>query len=145
MNDLNEFSESLKDLMSEQNLSVQALAKSTGIGFPNLYCYLRAERLPSVETAIVLADHFNCSAGYLLGLEQERRTENYKACPPFCKQIAFLIQYFGIPAYKIYSHTNISKARFFDWKSGKRKPSLDNIIKLAEFFDCPVDFVLGRI
>ena len=55
MNDLNEFSESLKDLMSEQNLSVQALAKSTGIGFPNLYCYLRAERLPSVETAIVLA------------------------------------------------------------------------------------------
>lgn len=145
MSDLNRFSESLQELMDEQNLSVQDLAKSTGIGFLNLYCYLRAERLPSVETAIALADYFGCSVGYLLGLEQERRTENYKACPPFCEQLTFLIQYFGVSAYKIYSHTNISKARFFDWKSGKRKPSLDNILKLAEFFDCPVDFILGRI
>ena len=56
-----------------------------------------------------------------------------------------MIQYFSVSAYKIYTNTNISKARFFEWKSGKRKPSLDNIIKLAEFFDCSVDFVLGRV
>lgn len=142
---MSKFSESLSELMDEHGLTVQKLSEDTGINFPNIYSYLRAERLPSVEKALVLADYFNCSVGYLLGMEQEKHPQNYQECPPFPQQLQFLIQYFSVSAYKIYTNTSISKARFFEWKSGKRKPSMDNIIKLAEFFDCSVDFVLGRV
>ncbi len=145
MTDLKPFAESLKEIINEYNLTVQKLSEETGINYPNIYSYLRAERLPSVEKALILAEFFNCSVGYLLGLEQERHTQSYTKCPPFPQQLDFLIKYFSVSTYKIYTNTNISKARFFEWKNGKRKPSLDNIIKLAEFFDCSVDFVLGRV
>ena len=30
------------------------------------------------------------------------------------------------------------------WKNGKKKPNIDNIIKIANALDCSVDYVLGR-
>lgn len=144
MVNLTKFSESLAELMQEKNLSVKDLAKATGIKGANIYYYLRAERLPSVESVIALADYFKCSTDFLLGLTDENTGETFKSCPPFSDRLDFLIKYFKVSAYKIYTHTNVSKARFFDWKRGKYMPSLDNIIKLSEFFDCSVDFILGR-
>ena len=67
---MSKFSESLSELMDEHGLTVQKLSENTGINFPNIYSYLRAERLPSVEKALVLADYFNCSVGYLLGIRK---------------------------------------------------------------------------
>lgn len=142
---LSKFSESLLELMEERNLSVKDLAKEVGIKSSNIYYYLRAERLPSVESIVALANYFACSTDFLLGLTEENRTETYKSCPPFSERLEFLIKYFNVSTYKVYTQTNVSKARFFDWKRGKYVPSLDNIIKLAEFFDCSVDFVLGRV
>lgn len=145
MDNLSKFSESLAELMQERNLSVKDLAEEVGIKDSNLYYYLRAERLPSVEALVLLADYFSCSADYLLGLTDESRVETYKQCPPFSQQLNFLLEYFGLSTYKVYTCANISKARFFDWKRGKYVPSLDNIMKLAEVFDCSVDYLLGRV
>ena len=145
MVNLSKFSESLAELMEERNLSVKDLAKEVGIKSSNIYYYLRAERLPSVESIVALANYFACSTDFLLGLTEENRPETYKACPPFSERLEFLIKYFNVSTYKVYTQTNVSKARFFDWKRGKYEPSLDNIIKLAEVFDCSVDFVLGRV
>lgn len=145
MVNLSKFSESLAELMQERNLSVKELAKAVGVKSSNLYYYLRAERLPSVESIVALANYFACSTDFLLGLTEENVTETYRPCPPFSQQLEFLIEYFGVSTYKVYTQTNVSKARFFDWKRGKYMPSLDNIIKLAEVFDCSVDFVLGRV
>ena len=145
MVNLSKFSESLAELMEEQNISVKDLAKVTGVKSSNLYYYLRAERLPSVESVVALANYFVCSTDFLLGLTEENLPETYKPCPPFSQRLEFLIGYFGVSTYKVYKQSHVSKARFFDWKRGKYAPSLDNIIKLAEVFDCSVDFVLGRV
>ena len=142
---LSKFSESLSELMQEAGLTVKELAQKTSIGATNIYYYLRAQRLPSVEAAVALADCFGCSVGYLLGLEEERQTKIYKQCPPFSERLDFLIGYFKVTTYKVYTQTNVSKARFFDWKRGKHAPTLDNIIRLSEIFNCSVDFVLGRV
>ena len=56
----------------------------------------------------------------------------------------FLKKQYNCTSYKIYTQTEITKSRFYDWKNGKRVPTVENIIKLAEFFDCRVDFILGR-
>ncbi|MCI8421223.1 MAG: helix-turn-helix transcriptional regulator, partial [Clostridia bacterium] len=44
----------------------------------------------------------------------------------------------------VYKNENISKARFYVWKNGVGMPNIDNIVKLAQIFDCSVDFVIGR-
>ncbi len=39
--------------------------------------------------------------------------------------------------------TKISSAAFFNYKAGKRLPDIDNLIKLAEEFNCTTDYLLG--
>ncbi|MDE5943011.1 MAG: helix-turn-helix transcriptional regulator, partial [Clostridia bacterium] len=39
---------------------------------------------------------------------------------------------------------DISKGCYYEWLSGKRQATLENVIKLADRFDCRVDFILGR-
>lgn len=31
------------------------------------------------------------------------------------------------------------------WQIGKSIPTMDSIIKLAKFFNCSIDFVIGRV
>lgn len=31
-----------------------------------------------------------------------------------------------------------------DWERGKREPSIDDLIRLADFFGCTVDYLIGR-
>ena len=59
MVNLSKFSGSLAELMEERNLSVKDLAKAVGVKSSNLYYYLRAERLPSVESIVALANYFD--------------------------------------------------------------------------------------
>ena len=38
----------------------------------------------------------------------------------------------------------INETSVYSWKNGKRVPNLDNLLKLSKFFDCSVDYLLGR-
>ena len=40
--------------------------------------------------------------------------------------------------------TGISSGNISDWKSGRSKPSAETLIKIAEYFDCSIDYLLGR-
>ncbi len=40
--------------------------------------------------------------------------------------------------------TGISSGNISDWKSGRSKPGLDSLLKIAEYFNCSVDYLLDR-
>lgn len=40
--------------------------------------------------------------------------------------------------------TGISTGNISDWKSGRSKPSADALIKIADYYSCSVDYLLGR-
>ena len=39
---------------------------------------------------------------------------------------------------------DIPKNRITNWKSGYTEPSLDDLLKVADYFDVSVDYLLGR-
>lgn len=39
--------------------------------------------------------------------------------------------------------TGISTGNISDWKSGKSNPNAEALIKLAKYFNCSVDYLLG--
>ncbi len=41
-------------------------------------------------------------------------------------------------------NTGISSGNISDWKSGRSKPGLNSLIKIADYFDCSVDYLLDR-
>ena len=47
-------------------------------------------------------------------------------------------------AYRLTKDLGLSNSAISDWKSGKAKPSLDAIIKIANYFNVSADFLMGR-
>ncbi len=141
---MSKLSETLEELISFNNLTVKSFAENIGIAASTVSNYLHGARTPSIENIIKIADYFNCSVDHLLGLESENPTLTFKKCPPFPEQLDFLMKKFNRKPIDVDKSDIVSKSNYFEWKKGKRQPSLDNVIGLAQFFDCRIDFVLGR-
>ena len=41
-------------------------------------------------------------------------------------------------------NVGVSSGNISDWKSGRSKPNIDTIIKIADYLDVSVDYLLGR-
>ena len=142
---LSNLSENLKDLMEEVEIKAPALARLTGIDASTILTLLRGDGLPYVDTLVTLADYFKCSTDYLLGLTDRLTEENFKQRPPFAEQLTFLLNHFKVTKYRLEKQTGFSEKTVNRWHNGKTQPTADSLIRLAKYFDCSVDFVLGRV
>lgn len=142
---MSNLSENLKDLMNEAEINAPALALATGIDPSTILTLLRGEGLPYVDTLVSLADHFRCSTDYLLGLTDRLEDIPFKKRPPFSEQLTFLLNHFKITKYRLEKQTGLSEKTVNRWHNGKTQPTVESLIRLANYFDCSVDFILGRI
>lgn len=139
------FAENLDALMFDNGrMNGKQLASAIGVSAPTVTQYLQMKHVPSVKNLLLLADYFHCSTDFLLGREEETRKITFRPCPPFSQQIVFLTKYFKMTYYRFYRSVKIPEATFFEWKTGTSVPSLENVVKIAEHFNCRVDFILGR-
>lgn len=142
---MSNLSESLKDLMEEAEINAPALAKATGIDSSTILTFLRGDGLPYVDTLVTLADYFKCSTDYLLGLTDKLSEEEFKQRPPFKEQLTFLLKHYNVTKYRMEKDTGLAEKTVNRWHNGKTQPTVDSLIRLAKYFDCSVDFILGRV
>lgn len=50
----------------------------------------------------------------------------------------------NISAYRLSQETGITQGMISYWKNGERMPSAENLVTLADYFGCSVDYLLGR-
>lgn len=50
----------------------------------------------------------------------------------------------GISQRQLGNHLNMSNQTVSFWEIGKREPDLDTLVKIADFFDVSVDYLLDR-
>ncbi|HFW6578681.1 helix-turn-helix transcriptional regulator [Streptococcus agalactiae] len=50
----------------------------------------------------------------------------------------------GFTQQEVADKIGINRGSYSNWENGKREPTLDNIIKLANILDVTVDYLLGR-
>ncbi|MCL2697915.1 MAG: helix-turn-helix domain-containing protein [Oscillospiraceae bacterium] len=62
----------------------------------------------------------------------------------FNERFVHILQERKISTYKLTKDTGISNGLISDWKNKKRTPASENLIKLADYFDVSVDYLLGR-
>lgn len=142
---MSNLSENLKDLMEEAEINAPALAKATGIDSSTILTFLRGDGLPYVDTLVTLADYFKCSTDYLLGLTDQLSEEEFKQRPPFSEQLTFLLKHFNVTKYRMEKDTGLAEKTVNRWHNGKTQPTVDSLIRLAKYFDCSVDFIIGRV
>lgn len=141
---LTDFSERLNELLAENDLDAIKLAKDVKIHRNTIYRYLAATNTPTLDTALKLANYFQCSLEYLLGRTEFNNKHANKSIPVFSERLRYLFKYFTSNEFQMTKATKISRSSTHDWLTGKRIPSLDNITKIANFYGCTLDFVIGK-
>ena len=54
-----------------------------------------------------------------------------------------LLKTTGTTVYRVSKSTGISASTFSDWKSGRSVPKIDKIKLIADFFDVPIEYMMG--
>ncbi len=144
MDILSNFGDNLAELIDENSLTVESFANSVGIAYSEVYRYLRKEYMPKLSNIIKIADCYNCSVDYLLGFIPYPENADFKATPPFNQRFKELLTDKNISRYRLSKETKISLNRLDDWYHGRFTPSLEKALELAKYFDCSVDYLLGR-
>lgn len=66
---MSKFAERLKELRIEKELSQAAVAKATGLSQNAIAQWENDKRVPNINALIAIAQFFDVSADYLLGLQ----------------------------------------------------------------------------
>lgn len=59
-------------------------------------------------------------------------------------RILSLIEERGITAYRLAKETGIAQSNIADWKKGKSNPSYGALVKIANYFEVPVEYLEGK-
>lgn len=141
---MSNLSETLQELMLDNGLDNKTLANRIGISPSRITDYVRNDKLPTVNNLILLADYFGCSTDFLLGRTYENPKKEFSASMQISEKIDYLIKKLNTSVIRVSDEAHVTKSRLYDWLNGTRQPSLDNLIKLANYFACSVDYLLGR-
>ena len=143
VDNLSKFSENLKDLLIQNNINPEVLAKNTKINKSQLSLYLRGVFYPSVKNALKIVNYFNCSLDFLFGLSDKFGVTSAKTKTTFYERIIKLINSFNISQYKLCKDINISDANFAKWKKGVL-PQFETLLNISQYFNCSLDYLIAR-
>ncbi len=136
----------LKELRKGLQLSQEELAKKINTSQRNIGRWENGENEPSATFVKNLAEFFGCTTDYLLGLEDDCNiTQKKKIFTTFQKQLKDLInEKCNGRQIEITKHTGIPQSVISNYFIRQSLPSAEYLIKLADFFGCTTDYLLGR-
>lgn len=139
------FSDCLKDILIERNISVKKLSETSGITDSRLYDFIAGKCAPSVSNAVKLADTLHCTLDYLFGFEEEYIfCQNYKLTSDCSDRLIQAIDNSGKTRYKISKEFKVSQQQLHNWYRRKQIPSLITLIAFADYFNCSLDYLIGK-
>lgn len=139
-------SEQLTELMNEDGYTQSTLAVAMNTARAKISLYQTGKSFPNFKYLVAFINFFNCSADFLIGLtDYPNRDIKYKPVQPFNIRLRKLFKDKDKTQKSLIESKHISWNTLHGWLTGKSSPSIENLKKLAKFFDCSVDFILGRI
>ena len=135
----------LKEYLEERDLTQSALAKTLDIQRSNVSEFLSDKHTPSFDCFVKMLYFFNCSADYLLGLTELHTEETLHPVPAFKDRLRAMLNERGVTQAELIANLPVSSAVPYKWLTGINEPSIESLIRLAEYFDCSVDYLIGRI
>lgn len=62
----------------------------------------------------------------------------------FTDRFREIVQCRNITAYRVAKDTGISQGLMAEYNRGEKIPTVQNLVKIADYLDCSVDYLLGR-
>lgn len=137
------FLDNLRELMEDGNINIPGLAVAIGRNKSAISRWFHERYLPDPSTLIALADYFGCSVDYLFGLSDSVGFVSVPDERRFYERFTELRDGAGVTDYRVAKECNLQKSTVSKWKEVER-PEAVSLYRLAKFFDCSMEFLLGR-
>ncbi len=141
---LSKFGERLTELMQERSVNAPKLAELLKIDRSTVNGYCGGRTAPSYENLAALIKYFDCSADFLLGLTDYPPDEKLFDLPPFGERFLFCLDSCGKTRYRLTKDLHVAESAVNYWAHNKHLPQATSLVKIAEYLDCSVDFLIGR-
>lgn len=141
-----EFIEILEELLDDEEISMKELSNRIGVHNSVLYLYRNNNVLPSVKTAVKIANYYDCSLNFLMGLEIREKMCDYNFdydCSKFYPRYSQLLKINDITHNALCDKISLNHSSLTLWKKGS-VPNMDSLIKIAKYFDVSIDYLVGR-
>jgi DNA-binding helix-turn-helix protein len=138
------FRNRLADFVAESDDKKTDLPSLIGINKDIFIRALNSGILPSTKTLAKIADFFDTSIEYLIGISENDRF--IKLNPPNCfsQRLHELKKEKNVKACKIATDLGFARSLFTSWKKNNYIPSLEIIYSLSCYFHVSIDYLLGR-
>lgn len=110
-----------------------------------IYDWITNKYLPNFENIIKLADYFKINIDFLLGRTLSCEEVVSKEIPPFKKQFRKVIHNHKSSQYKLFKDKIISRGHLDSWLNKGCLPSIENLVKIADYLKISVDELVGRV
>lgn len=164
-----QFGEKLRSLRASINMTQKELADKLSISPSAIGMYEQNRRVPDTEMLLKIAFLFNVTTDYLLGisdiknssstnpiftqqiLSHEKDTiEGFQALTEHNQDIMIGRQLKQLRTLKkksqqeVCSALNIEQSTLANYENDRRVPKIDILLKLADYYQCSLDQLLGR-
>ncbi|MCL2461372.1 MAG: helix-turn-helix domain-containing protein [Defluviitaleaceae bacterium] len=159
------FQEIFVQLLAERKISTYKLTKDTGIQNGLISKWINNVQTPAAENLAKLANYFNVSVDYLLGLDpvQNRRLssssgqneaqtlqnltsiDNAHVDLTLSERLKECRKAKGVTQKAVAEFLGIAATSYQKYELSAREPSLEFLGKLADYFGVSVDYLLGRV
>lgn len=141
---MSKLAEKLKEFKMERGLTNGIIAQNVGTTETSVARFIKGSRTPVYPVFIKLLYYFDCSADYLLGADDIPTTEPLHDVLPFGARLRAIMQTQNIIQDTMIEEMEISSSALYKWLSGKSLPSTDSLLRIANYLECSVDYLIGR-
>lgn len=132
------FNEQLKTLRKINGLTQKELAEKLKIKQNSYSDWENGKSEPNIEMLVRIADYFDVSLDYLLGGKMKNITEEFSLCLKKLRMKRKLSQK------QIAEELKISQQQYSKWEGGIITTNAETLVRLANYFDVSIDYLLGR-
>ena len=144
MNYLSNFSDFLLEHIALKGISTTEFSNAVNINYFVISRWVDQIYYPSQKNLIKVADYFNISIDYMFGLSDVQNAPTISIYTDFVQRFNLLLDYHKIKPSTIANKCEIKKSAISKWLKHQRTPSTFSLCVIATYFDCSIDYLIGR-
>lgn len=144
MDILSIFAERFKELTEDTNLTHEEIAKIAGCGHGSISRWKNGTCLPTLKNIIRVTAYFNCSIDFLLNRKETPEINSVALVSSFGERLKSSAKAKHKTLYAVSVDLTMNDVNIYRWANGQSEPNVYYLIMLANYFNCSVDYLIGR-
>lgn len=135
----------IKELLDADDNRCYEIANQLQIDKTIMYDWRNGNSMPSFDNLIKFADYFGYSVDYILSRTDDDTECHTKKLMSFSEHLKEILKEKDITKYKLFKDCKLSNSYKVRWFNQSVKPSVSNLIKIADYLDISMDELMGRV